>query len=38
VYGYPLKNVDDPFLVNQKTLMANLNKAAMPSSEYMGAT
>ncbi|KAG8737509.1 hypothetical protein FRC10_008089 [Ceratobasidium sp. 414] len=32
VYGYPLKDVDDPFLIDKKTLTANLNRAVVPSN------
>ncbi|QRV79345.1 cytochrome P450 family protein [Ceratobasidium sp. AG-Ba] len=32
IYGYPLAVADDPFLLDQMTLTANLAKAVMPSN------
>ncbi|KAG8738226.1 hypothetical protein FRC10_007130 [Ceratobasidium sp. 414] len=37
VYGYPLETAHDPFLIDTKTLMDNIMKAAMPSNFLVNA-
>ncbi|KAG9126920.1 hypothetical protein FRC07_001384 [Ceratobasidium sp. 392] len=32
VYGYPLQGTNDPFLVEKKAFLANLNRAVVPSN------